>query len=182
MRRTTRFALAAALSAGALAATPVLASEDEDDRRGRGWMMEENGAGRGMMHGRGPMMMPGEGPMMDGHGFGMGRGWGIGRRGERIEGRLAFLRAELGIAPDQEEAWERFADAMRENARTMRGMRRRLMSGGMPESLPARLDLRITMMESRLAAMRRMREALGPLHDALGPEQRETARELMGMM
>ena len=36
---------------------------------------------------------------------------------DRIEGRIAFLRAELKIAEAQSQAWTAFADALRANAR-----------------------------------------------------------------
>ena len=44
-----------------------------------------------------------------------------GRMTAHIEGRLAFLKAELNITPEQEALWKDYANAVRDNAKTMSG-------------------------------------------------------------
>ncbi len=171
MRPVTRALLALPLAA--LLAAPAGA-------QGTGMM----GGGQGMMGGDqgGPM---GPGTMMGGR---MGHGPMMGMRGmmgdpsERIEGRLAFLRAELGITAEQEDEWDAFAEAARASAAAMGGMHATMMSMQGPPPLPERLSMMEDMMTARLEALRGMREAVGPLYEALSPEQRETADSLMGMM
>jgi hypothetical protein len=92
----------------------------------------------GQMMGQGPMMMrpemmhdPGMGPgmmmqmpMMQGMGPGsmMGMGPMMGGPGQHIEGRIAFLKAELGSTPEQEQAWNAYAEALRGSASSMQAM------------------------------------------------------------
>src|SRR6476661_4609768 len=63
---------------------------------------------------------------------------------DRIEGRIAFLRAELKITDAQADAWNGFADALRTNARKLADVRATMMpkpGDGQPASaLSARLD------------------------------------------
>jgi hypothetical protein len=46
-----------------------------------------------------------------------------------IEGRIAFLRAELKITDAQMSAWNTFADALRANAKKLGEVRAAMMSG-----------------------------------------------------
>src|SRR6516225_10621386 len=46
---------------------------------------------------------------------------------DRIEGRIAFLRAELNITEAQASAWNAFADAMRTNAKKLAEVRASMM-------------------------------------------------------
>ncbi len=67
----------------------------------------------------GPGMM-GYGP---GRGWHMWEGWGARWGGpdaiaERLDGRLAFLKAELKITDAQTPAWNKLADAIRKSAAT----------------------------------------------------------------
>jgi hypothetical protein len=139
------------------------------DRMYQGMMMPNCGMGGGAMMGMGPMM--GKGAMMQGGSM-------------HIEGRIAFLKAELGITADQEAQWTVFADAMRASAGTMRSMHETMMSGdGPPRTLPERMEWHEQMMAQRLEQLRSMREAAGPLYDVLTAGQKEMADTLMmGMM
>ena len=94
---------------------------------------------------QGAMMGSGSGmPMMGGPGrMGM---MGMMGMADHVEGRIAFLKAELNIAEAQMTQWDAFADALRENARRMSGMPAMMMQGGMKSqdgasvSAPDRLD------------------------------------------
>jgi hypothetical protein len=133
-----------------------------------GMMMQQPGFGPGAMMGMGPMMM-GMGPMMGGP-------------GQYIEGRIAFLKAELGITPEQEEAWKAYAGALRESASSMQAVHAQMMSAGMPASLPERMELHEAMMSAQLDALQALRETTVRLYEALSDEQRKIADNLMGMM
>jgi hypothetical protein len=141
-----------------------------------------------MMHMRGMAMGPGAMPMM-----GMG---------EHVEGRLAFLKAELKITPGQESLWNAFAETMRVNAQKMTAMtpccgeaqgggtmHRGMMSGqsAIP-SLPDRLDWQEKALALRLDALRATKGVLVPLYAAFTDEQKQIADQLahgpmrLGMM
>jgi hypothetical protein len=84
----------------------------------------------------GPGMMGSNGMMGGGMHMGM-MGWG-GQATQmctmmtgHVEGRLAYLKAELKITPAQETLWTPFADAVRANAQTM-AARCNAMVGGQP--------------------------------------------------
>ena len=53
----------------------------------------------------------------------MGRGMDGMATIDRVEGRIAFLRAELKITDAQADAWNGFADALRTNARKLAEVR-----------------------------------------------------------
>lgn len=166
------------------------------------------GMGPGMMMGMDPDdwgMMP---MMMRMHEMMMGQGsMPMMGMGQRVEGRLAFLKTELKITPAQESLWNTFAETMRANAQKMTGSipccggaQGGGMQGGgmmhqggrMPQgstpSLPDRLDWQEKSLAVRLDALRATKGALTPLYAAFSDEQKQIADQLirgpmgMGMM
>lgn len=140
----------------------------------------------------GPNVQPGMG-MMSGGTMPMMGGMSAMMAPEHIEGRIAFLKAELRIAPAQEPAWEAFAAALRSDAQTMQGMAEEMqgmMASGMkqpPVSVLDRLDRHERMLNAHREHLQRIRTALKPLYDSLDDDQRRRADELilpvtMGMM
>ena len=126
-----------------------------------------------------PMMRGGMGPTM---GMPMGPGMGPEMMYRHIEGRIAFLRAELGITEAQTPQWNAFAEALRANARAMSDMHKRMTQSDPPAALPQRLDQHEQMMASHLEALRRLKAAAGPLYAALDERQKRVADDLiMGM-
>ncbi|QEL26401.1 hypothetical protein FQV39_04775 [Bosea sp. F3-2] len=133
------------------------------------------------MAGGGMRDMMGAGPM------GMMRGNAMGMMGlmmapERIEGRIAFLRAELKITDAQQPLWNSFAEALRSNARDMMGGMQQMMAsmqGGTAPNLMQRLDGHERMVVAHLEALRRMKAALNPLYGALDDTQKRTADQLL---
>lgn len=105
---------------------------------------------------------------------------------DHVEGRLAFLKTELKITDAQTPQWTKFAEAMRATAGAMNGMHQQMMQGGLPDTLPERLDLHEQMLSSHLEALKDMRAALDPLYASFSDEQKKLADELMagpmGMM
>ncbi len=111
----------------------------------------------------------------------MGSGHMMGGPGEYVEGRLAFLRTELGITESQENLWSVYADAVRATAGSMQQMHDMMMSSNGPASLPERMELHQQMMSAALEALRTLRKAAVPLYEALDEEQKHVADSIMGM-
>src|SRR5579864_8933540 len=77
---------------------------------------------------------------------------------EHVEGRLAFLKTELKITDAQLPLWNKFAQAVRDNAKAMGSV----MQGGtmgMNQSvkLPDKLAMREKMMTAHLEALRKLK-------------------------
>lgn len=180
-------------AAVALAAAPALAQQDQHHPNAAA--PSSGGAPSGMMQGMpgggmgGGMAGPGGMPIMGMMGMMMGRATAMT---EHVEGRLAFLKAELKITDAQLPLWDKFAQAVRENAKAMGGMMRGgMMQGSMmgtaePASLPDRIARREKLMAAHLEALRKLKAAVDPLYAALSDEQKKTADQLMlspmGMM
>jgi hypothetical protein len=102
---------------------------------------------------------------------------------DRVEGRIAFLRAELKITDVQAVAWSAFADALRDNARRLGEVRTamRAAAGGQPQAatIVDRLSLQERWLAARLEGTRTMKAALTTLVAALSDDQKKTADELL---
>ena len=126
----------------------------------------------GMMHG---MMMD----MMQQHAMAMAMpGLEIA---DRIEGRIAFLRAELQVTDAQATAWNAFAQSLRDNAMQLNAKRSAMgrRSGGTPPTLPQRLDQQEDWFVARTEGIRSIKPALSNLYGVLSAEQRKTADQLL---
>ncbi|MGZ9159208.1 MAG: Spy/CpxP family protein refolding chaperone [Nitrospira sp.] len=124
----------------------------------------------------GRMMSPGSGmPMMGGPAR-----MGMMGMADHVEGRIAFLKAELRITEAQMPQWNAFSDTLRENARRMREMSSTMMQDGMGQvSAPDRLDRMEKMMTSMFEAIKATRAALAPLYAVLTDEQKKVADQLI---
>jgi LTXXQ motif family protein len=156
-----------------------------DQKSGGGSMMDQKSGGGMMGHG-----MMGHGMMMGHHGMmgGMGSGDVCGRMTAHMDGRLAYLKAELKITPEQESLWNDYATAVKDNAKTIGERCTAMMAQDddkMP-SLPERLDDHEQFMMARLDALRSVGKALKPLYAALSDEQKQLADQFIkgstGMM
>ncbi|WP_291869420.1 Spy/CpxP family protein refolding chaperone [Bradyrhizobium sp.] len=122
----------------------------------------------------------------------MGPGMGGMATIDRVEGRIAFLRAELKITDAQAGAWNVFADALRANARKLGEVRGSIMGQpGAQQPAPTmadRLDQQEQWLLARLEGTRAMKSAFAKLNETLSDDQRKTAGDLlaphlgMGMM
>ncbi len=105
---------------------------------------------------------------------------------EHVEGRIAYLKAELKITDAQAQPWSVFAETMRANAAAMKAMHDDMMKGGMAVGLPDHLAAEQKMMSARLAMLGRMETAVKPLYAVLSAQQREAIDQAMagpmGMM
>jgi LTXXQ motif family protein len=104
-------------------------------------------------------------------------------RPTRIEGRIAFLRAELGITEMQAPLFDAVAEAMRRDDAAQRELRRQVREArqardARPNAVE-RLELRQHFAEARLAGMRELTDAVRPLYAALDAGQQRTADELL---
>lgn len=108
---------------------------------------------------------------------------GMGGMGmiDRVEGRIAFLRAELKITDAQNAVWNAFADALRANARSLGEARAAMMSqaGTAQQGLVDRLTLQEKWLTVRLEGTRAIKSALTSLVGALSDEQKKTADQLL---
>jgi len=97
------------------------------------------------------------------------------RREARVEERIAQLHSSLKITSAQEAQWAPFADAMRENARTMGDLYRQRIA--QRDSMSALDDMKqyqqIT--QTNADGTKRLVEAFEPLYASLSPEQKKLA-------
>lgn len=188
MNRLTRLAAATALATIILGTPGAIAqSTDTTPPPGMPGMMHSPGMmggpqGRGMMAGMpmmsGMQMMSG----CDGAGMGMmGSGMDMS---DHMDGRIAFLHAELKITAAQENAWGDFAAALRKNAQSMReahAVMMATMAGATAsgQTLMQRLDTHERMLGAHLDGVRAMKASLGKLYASLSDEQKRSADELL---
>lgn len=98
---------------------------------------------------------------------------------EHVEGRIAFLKAELGITEAQLPKWTAYADALRATAKTMRGAMMNGMAGGKTMAMPARMDAMVAMMTARLETLKSTTAAAKALYAVLTDAQKKLADELI---
>ena len=184
MRSLNKSAVVALALAAAIVGTAVAQDQSTPQGTSPGWTWSP----RGMMGGS---MEPG---MM---GFGSMGLWMMGgsgsaeamcsAMGSHIEGRLAYIKAELKVADAQESLWSAYAAAARDNAKTMVARCTTMMGKRDSQvSLPDRLDQNEQLMAAQLEALRATDKALKPLYAALSDDQKKAADQLfwgpMGMM
>jgi hypothetical protein len=135
-------------------------------------MMGRSGMGQAVMSGC-PMMGRMSGGMMGGM---------MGGGSTFAEGRIAFLKAELGITEAQTAAWSSFAEAVRKNLQNMQDMHKSMMKAMGAATPIERLDEHITAMEGRLTALKDLKAPLTAFYSALDETQKKKADELLTAM
>ena len=95
-----------------------------------------------------------------------------------VEGRIAFLKAELAITDAQLPQWNAFAAVLRDTAKTMAALHA-AMAASAAGPAPERIDAMVGHMAARLDAMKAMSAALRPLYGVLSAGQRKSADELL---
>jgi hypothetical protein len=135
-------------------------------------------AGPGMMGTFGGPGMMGGAPFQMMGGMGMGMGMAMT---DHIEGRVAFLKAELKITDAQSSSWNAFADALRANAKALVDIRQSFLAkpvaarGNFAETL----DFQERWLAARLDGTRAMKTAFTALSPTLSDEQKKTADDLL---
>jgi hypothetical protein len=94
-----------------------------------------------------------------------------------VEGRIAFLQAELKITPAQTAAWNAFAAALRSNAQTLAAPRMAMM--GANQTMAQRLAAQELWLAARLDGTRALRTAFTGLYAVFSDEQKKTADALL---
>jgi hypothetical protein len=134
--------------------------------------------------GPGGMSMGGQGGMMGPGGMMGGPVMSMMHGSERIEGRLAFIKAELKITEAQEKLWADLAGTLREAAAKMQQAHRGMQAmSGSPATMtpPQLLEQHERNLALRLEATRTVKAALGPLYAALDEQQKQTLAQLHPM-
>jgi periplasmic protein CpxP/Spy len=100
--------------------------------------------------------------------------------GQFVDGRIAFLKAELKITPAQETQWQQIEAAMRENAKaldqTITAARQNRNNIGALQ----RLALHEQFAKVRADNDARLIAAFKPLYASLSAEQQQIANQLVG--
>jgi periplasmic protein CpxP/Spy len=96
-----------------------------------------------------------------------------------VDGRIAFLKAELKIAPAQETQWQDVATAMRQNANALdQAISNAREQRGTMDAVQ-RLTMREQFAKVRAENDARLLTAFKPLYASLTPEQQHVANELV---
>lgn len=116
---------------------------------------------------------------------------------DHVEGRIAYLRAELKITDAQTATWDAFAAALRANAKSLAAVREPMMGqmemgkpgmaagetkAQMPMPVPTlaqRLDAQERWQTARLDGTRAISTAFKKLNELLSPDQKKAADELL---
>jgi hypothetical protein len=139
------------------------------------------------MGGMGGMEHGGMGGMMGGmeHGGGMA---GMMRHmlcgvTEHVEGRLAYLKAELKLTDAQQAAWNTFADAYRATTQKTAKVCTEMDAAAPDHSMHKGVLGHLTMMEHHMSAhldsVRGLKAAIEPLFAVLTEDQKKTADHVM---
>jgi hypothetical protein len=187
----TALMMAAAFPAAAQQDSPPAPSEERSaPQGGTDDKADRQAPGGGMMGGgmmdRGPMM----GDMMD-HMMcgkrGMRKDHGMmGTSVPMMEGRLAYIKADLEITDAQLPAWNAYADAVRARRAKMEEMHAEMMKAKESGYALQRMDARIKGLETTLDSLKALKPAMEALDAALTDEQKKKADQLLagrcGMM
>ena len=103
---------------------------------------------------------------------------------DRVDGRLAYMKTELKITPEQTTAWDAFAAVVRTSANAhndmMRSRAEDFDNGAIfDKPLPERLAFQIAGMEARLAQIKSIKAAADDLYAALTDEQKAVADDVV---
>lgn len=112
-----------------------------------------------------PTMMPG--------------GMPTGSSAARLEGRIAFLRTELGITAAQAGAWDTFANALRQGREHLDAARAALESSASAAEPMARLEAFESHLRQRTEAIHMTRMAFNTLYGQLDDAQKRAAVSTM---
>jgi len=169
MKRHLRLIVVALISAFSLGAGATLAQQGQQQMPMMGYGMGQNmmgHTGMGMM-GAGMQGMMGPGMTMD--------------FGPVIEGRLAHMKAELGVTEAQTAAWDDYASAVRTRGTTMQAMHAEMVQALKTGSAPERLDAHIKAIESMIESLKALRPVTEALYKVLSDDQKKKADLLLGI-
>jgi hypothetical protein len=93
----------------------------------------------------------------------------------RVEGRLAYAKALLGITDSEAAAWKAYGDVSRANVRSLEAAQRAMIDAERTGSVIDRLHAQTAMMQAQLDARKALLPATEALYKALTPDQQERA-------
>jgi hypothetical protein len=131
------------------------------------------------------MGMMGNGMM--GRGGWSADGWGRAmmgdqpRMGAMVDGRLAYLKGELGITDAQTKAWDAYAAAVKARVDLMQDMHAKMVETMQKGTATERMDSRIAGMEAMLESLKVLKPATEELYGVLTDEQKKVADDLIGV-
>lgn len=97
-----------------------------------------------------------------------------------VDGRIAFLRAELKITPAQAPQFDKVAQAMRENAQDMARMFEQMRADrDKPKNAVEHLEMRQRFARMHAQHSERFLAAFRPLYASLSADQKQMADELL---
>ena len=100
--------------------------------------------------------------------------------GKFVDGRIAFLKAELKITPAQETQWQQVEAAMHENAKALDQTITTTRQNRTDMDAVQRLELHEQLAKVRADNDARLVAAFKPLYASLSSEQQQTANQLVG--
>ncbi len=133
----------------------------------------------GMMMGQGQHMM---GSPMMGYMPMMGQMPMMGMMsGPVLQGRLAYVKAELGITETQAAAWKNYTDAVQGRMTTMLGTHQAMWQTMQSGTAIERMSAHTQAMEAMTEALKALKPATEAVYAVLSPDQRRKADLLLGM-
>ena len=142
-------------------------------------LAQQRGPGGGMMGPGMPMGPRGMGMMDMMAGCPMMGATTDGQASTFIEGRIAFLKAELAITDAQKGAWDAYADALKRNLQSMQGMGQMMKTVFEAKTPVERLDAHLAAMETRVKTLQDVKPVLAKLYEALSGDQKKKADEIL---
>ncbi|MGE0258829.1 MAG: Spy/CpxP family protein refolding chaperone [Alphaproteobacteria bacterium] len=100
--------------------------------------------------------------------------------GQFIDGRIAFLKAQLKITPAQEGQWQKVEAAMRENAKALDQTIATARQKSGDRNAVERLEMREQFAKVRAENSDRILAAFKPLYGSLSQDQQKMADQLIG--
>ncbi|MDR3533086.1 MAG: Spy/CpxP family protein refolding chaperone [Rhodopila sp.] len=98
---------------------------------------------------------------------------------DHLDGRLAYLRAELKITDAQTAQWNAFADTVRSDANALQHARTQLPSGSGVTTTPDWIEHQASLMAARAEALKTMAGAERSLSSVLTGEQKKLVDKLL---
>ncbi len=103
------------------------------------------------------------------------------KMGAVVDGRLAYLKGELGITDAQTKAWDAYAAAVKTRTELMQGMHATMVETMQKGTATERMDARIAGMEAMLDSLKALKPATEGLYSVLTDEQKKVADDLIGV-
>ena len=97
----------------------------------------------------------------------------------RVEGRLAYAKALLGITDSEAAAWKAYEDVSRANVRSLEAAQRAMIDAERTGTVIDRMHAQTAMMQAQLDARKALLPATEALYKALTPEQQDRADAIL---